>query len=169
MMKLMMNLIIIDIQSIKILILLFQTYTIKKKSNNDTKEVYPILEPNNPNNFDTFSSSEFFKSPVEVETVEEYEDDDEDELPKNDAIVETVLVPQYLSVINNLEMFKFINTNEGLNIDTKGMRNDELRKKIMEKLKLAGKSSSIVYLPADKLTNKQIADGEKIKPKKGKL
>jgi hypothetical protein len=136
----------------------------KKKSNNDTKENYPILEPNNPNNFDTFSSSEFFKSPVEVETVEE--DDDEDELPKNDAIVETVLVPQYLSVINNLESLKFINTNEGLNIDTKGLKNYDLKKKIMEKL---GKDASIVYLPADKLTDKQIADGEKIKQKKGKL
>jgi hypothetical protein len=136
----------------------------KKKSNNDTKENYPILEPNNPNNFDTFSSSEFFKSPVEVETVEE--DDDEDELPKNDAIVETVLVPQYLSVINNLESLKFINTNEGLNIDTKGLKNYDLKKKIIEKL---GKDASIVYLPADKLTDKQIADGEKIKQKKGKL
>jgi hypothetical protein len=151
-------------------------YPEKKTNNFDTKENYPILEPTNPNNFDTFSSAPFaefvlnnFPSPYlnkdfEVESVDE--EDDEDKLPKNNAVVETVLVPQYLKLINNLEMFKFINTNEGLNIDTKGMRNDELRKKIMEKLKLAGKSSSIVYLPADKLTDKQIADGEKLKGKK---
>ena len=76
------------------------------------------------------------------------------------------MVPQYLSVINNLESLKFINTNEGLNIDTKGLKNYDLKKKIIEKL---GKDASIVYLPADKLTDKQIADGKKIKQKKGKL
>jgi hypothetical protein len=151
-------------------------YNKKNADNSDAKENYPILTSNNADIFSPPPFAEFvsnnFQNPnlnkdFEVQSVDE--DDDEDELPKNDAIVETVLVPQYLKLINNLEMFKFINKNEGLNIDTTGMRNDELRKKIMEKLKLAGKSSSIVYLPADKLTDKQIADGEKIKQKKGKL
>ena len=153
-------------------------YPEKKTNNFDTKENYPILEPTNPNNFDTFSSAPFdefilnnFPNPnlnkdFEVQSVNE--DDDEDKLPKNDAIVETVLVPQYLSLINNLESLKFINTNEGLNIDTKGLKNYDFKKKIIEKLNEQGKDASIVFLPADKLTDKQLAEGKKIKQKKGK-
>jgi hypothetical protein len=78
------------------------------------------------------------------------------------------LVPQYLSLINNLESLKFINTNEGLNIDTKGLKNYDFKKKIIEKLNEQGKDASIVFLPADKLTDKQLAEGKKIKQKKGK-
>jgi len=143
-------------------------YNSKNADNSDAKENYPILTSNNA---DIFSPPPFqnpnLNKDFEVQSVDE--DDDEDELPKNDAIVETVLIPQYLSLINNLESLKFINTNEGLNIDTKGFKtNYNLKMKIIEKLNEQGKDASIVYLPADKLTDKQIADGEKIKQKKGK-
>jgi hypothetical protein len=147
-------------------------YNSKNADNSDAKENYPILTSNNADIFSPPPFAEFvlnnFPNPnlnkdFEVQSVDE--EDDEDKLPKNNAIVETVLVPQYLSLINNLESLKFINTNEGLNIDTKGLKNYDLKKKIIEKL---GKDASIVYLPADKLTDKQIADGEKIKQKKGK-
>ena len=150
-------------------------YNSKDADNSDAKENYPILTSNNadifsPPPFDEFILNNFpnpnLNKDFEVQSVDE--DDDEDKLPKNNAIVETVLVPQYLSLINNLESLKFINTNEGLNIDTKGLKNYDLKKKIIEKLNLAGKSTSIVNLPADKLTDKQIADGKKIQKLKGK-
>ena len=154
-------------------------YNSKNADNFDEKENYPILKSNNadifsPPPFDDFIINNFptpnlknnldntnLKNDFEVQSVD---DEDEDE-EGNDAVIQTVLVPQYLSLINNLESLKFINTNEGLNIDTKGLKNYELKKKIIEKL---GKDASIVYLPADKLTDKQIADGKKIQQKKGK-
>ena len=148
-------------------------YNSKNADNFDAKEKYPILTSNNADNFSPPPFDEFvfnnFPNPnlnkdFEVQSVDE--DDDEDELPKNDAVVETVLIPQYLSLINNLESLKFINTNEGLHIDTKDLKNYDLKKKIIEKLQTKGKDASIVYLPADKLTDKQLADGKKIQKKK---
>ncbi len=150
-------------------------YNSKNADNSDAKENYPILTSNNadifsPPPFDEFILNNFpnpnLNKDFEVQSVDE--DDDEDKLPKNNAVVETVLVPQYLSLINNLESLKFINTNEGLNIDTKGLKNYDLKKKIIEKLIKQGKDASIVKLPADKLTDKQVAEGKKIKQKKGK-
>ena len=154
-------------------------YNSNNADNIDTNnDHHPILTSNNADNFspppfDEFVSNNFsnpnLNKDFEVQSVDE--EDEEDELPKTDAVVETKMIPQYLSLINNLDIFKFINTNEGLNIDTNGMKNDELRKKIIEKLKLAGKKSSIVYVPADKLSERQMKDGEKIQKilqKKGK-
>ena len=73
------------------------------------------------------------------------------------------MVPYYLSKIKKFDGLKFVNTNEGLNIDTKGMKNEQLRKKIIEKLKLDGKDTRIVYFPADKLTDSQLNVAKKIK------
>ena len=72
------------------------------------------------------------------------------------------MVPYYLSKIKNFDGLKFVNTNEGLNIDTKGMKNEQLRQKIIEKLKLAGKDTRIVYYPSDKLSDTQLDVSKKI-------
>ena len=138
-------------------------YNSKNADNFDEKENYPILKSNNadifsPPPFDEFISNNFpnpnLKNDFEVQSVDENDDED--------VVIQTVLIPQYLSLINNLESLKFINTNQGLNIDTKGLKNYDLKKKIIEKLKNKGKDTSIVYLPADKLTDKQMKEGEKL-------
>ena len=138
-------------------------------NNFDTKEVYPILEPTNPNNFDTFLSSTFlkspvFKSPVEVETVEEDEDEEE-----NEPVVQAAMIPQYLSKVNNINNLRYINSTEDLKINTQGLTVKQLQSEIMKKLYQGkDKSAVIVYLPADKLSDIQLSDGGKIKQKKGK-
>jgi hypothetical protein len=76
------------------------------------------------------------------------------------------MIPQYLSKVNNTENLRYINKTYGLNINSKNLSVGLFKDKIKEKLKKSNpsikQSKIIVNLPADRLSDKQIAEGKKI-------
>jgi hypothetical protein len=158
-------------------------YNSKNADNFDDKEGYPILESNNADNFlpppfkefvtNTFNTTNLKNNIDETNLKNDFDeqsDDDENDLPKNDAVLEVVMISQYLSKVNNAENLRYINKTYGLNINSKnlnvGLFKDKIKQKLKELNPSIDASSIIVKLPATKLTDKQIAEGKKIKENK---
>ena len=134
----------------------------------------PILASDNadkfsPPPFGNFLTDHFNNTNLNKHFDEQLVDEDENDLPKNDAVLEEVMVPQYLSKVNNKDHLKYINESYGLNINSKNLSVALFKDKIKQKLKESNpsikQSKIIVNLPATKLTDNQIAEGEKITKK----
>ena len=154
-------------------------YNAKNADNFDDKKGYPILASDNANKFspppfDEFVTNTFnntnLKNDIDNPNLnndfDEQSDDDENDLPKNDAVLEVVMIPQYLSKVSNFQNLKYINKTKNLNINFQDLNVKSFKEKIKQKLIQLNPSideaSIIVNLPADRLTDKQIAEGKKI-------
>jgi hypothetical protein len=127
-----------------------------------------------PPPFDNFLTDHFnytnLKKDFEIESVDEQQPKDDKQQPKDDSVLEVVMLPQYLSKVNKVENLRYINKTYKLNINSKdlnvGLFKDKIKKKLIELNPGKDASSIIVNLPANRLSDKQIAEGKKITKKK---
>ena len=161
-------------------------YNSKNADKFDDKEGYPILESNNADNlssplFDEFFNNTNLKNNIDETNLKndidntnnlnedfdvESVDEDENDLPKNDAVLEVRMIPQYLSKVNNAKNLQYINKTYGLNINNQNLNvksfKDKIKQKLMQLNPSIKESNIIVNLPADRLSDNQIAEGKKI-------
>ena len=146
-------------------------YNSKNADNFDDKDGYPILHSNNADNFspppfDEFISNNFNNANLNEDFDVQSVDDENDEVPKDNSVLEVVMIPQYLSKINNADNLRYIIKNHGLNINTQNLNvkslKDKIKQKILELNPGIDTSSIIFNLPADILSDNQLAEGKKL-------
>ena len=128
-------------------------------------------DPDNANKFLPQPIDEFVTNTLNNTNLKKHFENElvDQQQPNDDSVLEEVMVPQYLSKVNNKDHLKYINESYGLNINSKNLSVALFKDKIKEKLKKSNpsikQSKIIVNLPATKLTDNQIAEGKKITKK----